>query len=51
MRSNNMRARISPKVMAMMIRNVVTPLAAMLASRWRARPDRGQFDKARRGVE
>jgi hypothetical protein len=31
--SNNMRGRISPKVMAMMIRNAVTPLVAMLTRR------------------
>jgi hypothetical protein len=32
-RSNSMRGRISPKVMAKMIRNAVTPFVAMLVSR------------------
>jgi len=32
-RSNSMRGRISPKVMAMMIRNAVAPFVAMLVSR------------------
>jgi hypothetical protein len=32
-RSNSMRGRINPKVMAMMIRNAVAPFAAMVVSR------------------
>jgi hypothetical protein len=32
-RSNSMRGRISPKVMAVMIRNAVAPLVTMLISR------------------
>jgi len=52
-RSNSMRGRISPKVMAMMIRNAWRPLRddARQQSPPARSPDRDQFDKARRGVE
>ena len=43
-----MRRRISPEVLATMIRNAAAPFVAMARqqSRRRARPDRDQFDEA-----